>query len=44
MVKTEPIIFGPSMMPKLRIWFRIDPSGQRVYLDHVEPDPFDEES
>jgi len=39
-VKTDPIEFGPSMLPRLRIWFRID--GSRVHLEYIEPDPFDE--
>lgn len=40
-VKTDPIEFGPSAMPRLRIWFRID--GRRVLLEYIEPDPFDDE-
>lgn len=40
-VKTDPIAFGPSMQPRLRIWFRID--GRQVRLEYIEPDPFDEE-
>ena len=28
------------MMPRLRIWFRVD--GRDVYLEYIEPDPFDE--
>lgn len=41
-VKTDPIAFGPSaMLPRLRIWFRID--GRQVRLEYIEPDPFDEE-
>ena len=39
--KTDPIEFGPSAMPRLRIWFRID--RQRVFLEYIEPDPFDDE-
>lgn len=39
-VKTDPIEFGPSVMPRLRIWFRVE--GRRVYLEYIEPDPFDE--
>lgn len=39
-VKTDPIEFGPSMLPRLRIWFRVD--GPHVHLEFIEPDPFDE--
>jgi len=38
--KTDPIEFGPSMMPRLRVWFRV--KGRRVHLEYIEPDPFDE--
>ena len=40
-VKTDPIEFGPSVMPRLRIWFRAE--GRHVYLEYIEPDPFNEE-
>lgn len=39
-VKTDPIEFGPSVMPRLRIWFRVE--GRHVRLEYIEPDPFDE--
>ena len=41
-VKTSAIEFGPSMMPGLRVWFRIAENNQQVYLEHIEPDPWDE--
>ena len=40
-VKTDPLEFGPSVLPRLRIWFCVE--GQRVHLEYIEPDPFDEE-
>ena len=36
---TEPIRFGPSAAPRLRIRFRTDGRG---FLEDVEPDPFDD--
>lgn len=30
-VKTDPIEFGPSVMPRLPIWFRVE--GQHVHLE-----------
>ncbi len=42
-MKTDPIEFGLTMMPRLRLWFRISSDDQQVCLEHIEADPLDEE-